>query len=63
MVRSWFFSAKAFIVDSTVFFICCIIFSGLKDTLEPGCVDGGATEGDGSGAWDVVGGAGGVDAD
>jgi hypothetical protein len=31
------------ILDSTVFFICCIISSGLKDTLDPGCVDGGAT--------------------
>ena len=54
MVRSWFFSAVSFIVDTTVFFICCIISSGLKDTLEPGWADGGATEGDGSGAWDVV---------
>ena len=34
------------------------LLHGSKDTLEPGCVDGGATEGDGSGAWDVVGGAG-----
>ena len=33
------------ILDSTVFFICCIISSGLKDTLDPGCVDGGATGG------------------
>ena len=35
-------------LDSTVFFICCIISSGLKDTLDPGCVDGGATGGGGS---------------
>ena len=53
MVRSWFFSAKAFIVDSTVCFICCIISSGFKDTLEPGCVDVGATGVGGSDAWDV----------
>ena len=43
----------SFIVDSTVCFICCIISSGLKDTLEPGCVDVGATGVGGSDAWDV----------
>jgi hypothetical protein len=51
--RSWFFSAKAFMVDSTVFFICCIISSGLKDTLEAGRLDVGATGVGGSEAWDV----------
>ena len=53
MGRSWFFSAKAFMVDSTVFFICCIISSGLKDTLEAGWLDVGATGVGGSEAWDV----------
>jgi len=38
---SWFM--LRWILDSTVFFICCIISSGLKDALEPVCVDGGAT--------------------
>ena len=30
---------QACILDSTVFFICCIISSALKDTLDPGGVD------------------------
>ena len=38
---SWFM--LRWILDSTVFFICCIISPGLKDTLEPVRVDGGAT--------------------
>ena len=44
-----------------MFFICCIISSGLKDTLDPGCVDGGATGVGGSDACGVGCGGGGVD--
>ena len=51
--RSWVLSTKACMLDSTVCFICCIISSGLKDTLGPGCVDGGATGVGGSGACGV----------
>ena len=39
MLRSWFLSTKACMLDSTVFFICCIISSALKDALGPGGVD------------------------
>ena len=39
MWRSWFLSANACMLVSTVFFICCIISSALKDTLDPGGVD------------------------
>ena len=48
--RSWVLSTKAWILDSTVCFICCIISSGLKDALDPVCVDGGATGAGGSDA-------------
>ena len=39
MWRSWFLSTNACMLDSTVFFICCIISSALKGTLDPGGVD------------------------
>ena len=61
MLRSWFLSTKACILDSTVFFICCIISSGLKDTLDPGCVDGGGTGVGGSDTCGVGCGGDGVD--
>ena len=51
------------ILDSTVFFICCIISPGLKDTLEPVRVDGGAAGVGGSDACGVDRGGGGVDVD
>ena len=51
------------ILNSTVSFICCIISSGLKDTLDPGCVEGGATGVGGSDAGGVGCGAGGVEVD
>ena len=53
MLRSWVLSTNACILDSTVFFICCIISSALKDALGPGGVDLGATGVGGSGTEDV----------
>ena len=43
VLRSCVLSTKAWILDSTVCFTCRIISSGLKDELDPVCVDGGAT--------------------
>jgi hypothetical protein len=37
--HSWFFSATAFMVDSTVSFICFSMSSGLKSALEAGWLD------------------------
>ena len=44
-----------------MFFICCIVSSGLKDTLDPGCVDGGGTGVGGSDTCGVGCGGDGVD--
>ena len=38
-LRSWVLSTNACILDSTMFFICCIISSALKDALDAGGVD------------------------
>ena len=58
-LRSWVLSTNACILDSTVFFICCIISSALKDALDAGGADWGATgvggSGTGAGGWDWCG--------
>ena len=54
MFRSWVLSTKAWILDSTVCFICCIISAGLKDELDPVCVDGGAAGTSGSDGLEVL---------
>ena len=56
MLRSWVLSTNACILDSTVFFICCIISFALKDALGAGGAEWGATgvggSGTGAGGWD-----------